>query len=624
MTADSFYRILTMANSPMLYLRRARIIGIVALAATCGILSLSAQAAADPKKILRTTIEAQDAGFDPALTANYYSGKIMEAVGESLLTYDYLARPSKVIPLVAEAMPQVEDDGKTYTFKIRKGIYFAPDPVFKGKKRELTAQDFIFSFMRFMDPKVRSQWRFLFDGKIIGLDALSKTAEKSGKFDYDAKVEGFQAIDKYTLKIKLNATDYNFLYIMAMPSCIATAREVVEAYKDDLGGHLVGTNAYMLKEYVRGHKIILEANPNFRGYKWDFKDGGEPGDAEVVAEMSGKMMPQIGRVEITVVEEEHSKFLSYAKGETDMVTRIGNIAESWQDGKSLKPELLKLGMRRNDTVDAETTYELINFKDPVTGGMAKDRVALRRAMMMSYDMEEEARVVRKGQAITNQMPIPRGVIGYNAKYRSANPYNLEAANKLLDKFGFKRNAEGWRSNPDGSPLELTRTSEATAVNAEYDKLWNKSFTAIGLKLKIKKGNFADNLKAAKDCQLQMWGSAWAADYPDGENFLQLLYGPNSGQSNNSCYNSPTFNKLYEMAVKMPNSPKRDKLYWLMSRQMDYDGAWKIGIARVRSTLTQAGILGYKKHPMMHAEFKFMDIDVAKRNAAYATQEKAKP
>jgi ABC-type transport system substrate-binding protein len=599
-----------------------------AIAATLAFLFVQgAHAAADPKKILRTTIEAQDAGFDPALTANYYSGKIMETVGESLLSYDYLARPSKVIPLVAEAMPLIEDDGKTYTFKIRQGVYFAPDPVFKGVKRELTAEDFVFSFKRFMDPKVRSQWRFLFEGKIVGLDALSKAAETSGKFDYDAKVEGLQAIDRYTLKIKLNATDYNFLYIMAMPSCIATAREVVEAYKDDLGAHLVGTNAYMLKEYVRGHKIILEANPYYRGFKWDFKDGGEPGDAQVVAEMQGKMMPQIGRVEITVVEEEHSKFLSYAKGETDMVTRIGNIAESWQDGKSLKPELLALGMRRNDTVDAETTYELFNHKSKVIGGMSKDRIALRRAMIMSYDIDEEARVIRKGQAIPNHMPIPRGVIGYNPNYRSANAYNPEAANKLLDKFGFKKGPDGWRRNPDGSPLLITRTSEATAVNAEYDKLWNKSFTNIGLKLKINKGNFADNLKAAKDCQLEMWGSAWSADYPDGENFLQLLYGPNSGQSNNGCYNSPVFNKLYEMAAKMPNSPQRDKLYWLMARQFDYDGVWRVGISRVRSTLTQAGVLGYKKHPMLHAEFKFMDIDLATREAAYkkaAAAEKAKP
>ena len=377
----------------------------------------------------------------------------------------------------------------------------------------------------------------------------------------------------------------------------------------------------MLKEYVRGHKIVLEANPNYRGSKWDFKAGDDPGDAEIVAEMQGKIMPRIGRVEITVVEEEHSKFLSYAKGETDMITRIGNIAESWQDGDGLKPELKAIGMKRNDSVDAETTYELINFRDKVSGGMAKDRVALRRAMIMSYDIDKEARVIRKGQAIPNRMPIPPGVIGHNPNYKAVNRYNPEAANKLLDKFGFKKNAEGWRNNPDGTPLEITRTSEATQVSGEYDKLWNASFERIGLKLKIKKGNFADNLKAAKDCQLQMWGSAWSADYPDGENFLQLLYGPNSNQSNNSCYDSPVFNRMYEMAVKMPNSPKRDKLYEMMSRQMEYDGAWRIGVARVRATLTQPGIQGYKKHPMMHAEFRFMDMDLAKRNAAYGKKGK---
>lgn len=599
-------------------LLRTGFTGLPALAAIfCSLISTGLLAAADPAKVLRTTIEAQDAGFDPAITANYYSGKIMETVGESLLTYDYVARPSKLIPLAAEAMPLVEDDGRTYTFKLRKGIYFAPDPVFKGKKRELTADDYVFSFKRFMDPKVRSQWRFLFEGKIVGLDALSKAAEKSGRFDYDAKVEGLQAVDRYTLKIRLNATDYNFLYIMAMASCIGTAREVVEAYKDDLGGHLVGTNAYMLKEYVRGHKIVLVANPNYRGFKWDFKAGDDPADAEIVAEMQGKMMPRIGRVEITVVEEEHSKFLSYAKGETDMITRIGNIAESWQDGNGLKPELKALGMKRHDTVDAETTYYLINFKDKVTGGSSKDRIALRRAMIMSYDMEKEARVVRKGQAIPNLMPIPRGVVGYDPNYRGVNHYNPDAANKLLDKFGFKKNAEGWRNNPDGSPLEITLTSEATQVSGEYDKLWNASLERIGLKLKVKKGNFADNLKAAKDCQLQMWGSAWSADYPDGENFLQLLYGPNSGQSNNGCYNSPVFNRMYEMSLRMPHSPKRDKLYQMMSRQMEYDGAWKIGISRVRSTLTQAGVQGYKKHPMLHAEFMYMDIDLDKRNAAYS-------
>ncbi len=609
-----------MAISPM-YLRRAGVSGITAIAAIFGFASFGALAAPDPNKVIRTTIEAQDAGFEAALTANAYSDMVNEAIGESLLTYDYMARPAKLVPQSVEAMPTIEDEGRTYTFHIIKGIYFSPDPVFKGKKRELTAQDYVYSLKRFMDPKVRAQWRFLFEGKIVGLDALSKAAEKSGKFDYDVPVAGLQALDKYTLRIRLNATDYNFLYALGMPTTMAVAREVMEAYKDDLGGHPVGTNAYMLKEYERGHKIVLEANPNYRGFTWNFKAGTDPEDKQIVADMQGKQMPRIGRVEINVIEEEQSKYLSFVKGESDYVARINNIAESWREGTGLKPELVKLGITRYDPVEAETTYYLINFKDPVTGGLAKDRIALRRAMIMSYDMAEEARVVRKSLSIVNQMPIPRGVIGYDPNYRTTNPYNPDVANKLLDKFGFKRGADGWRTNPDGSPLEITLTSEPQQVSAEYDKLWNKSLTKIGIHLKVKKSGFADNLKAAKDCQLQMWGSAWNADYPDGENFLQLLYGPNAHQSNNGCYDSPTFNKLYEMAAKMPDSPKRTKLYELMSRQMEYDGAWRVGISRIRVTLLHPGVQGFKRHPMRQAEWKYMDMDLEKRKAGGAAEVK---
>jgi ABC-type oligopeptide transport system substrate-binding subunit len=113
----------------------------------------------------------------------------------------------------------------------------------------------------------------------------------------------------------------------------------------------------------------------------------------------------------------------------------------------------------------------------------------------------------------------------------------------------------------------------------------------------------------------MWGSAWIADYPDGDNFLQLLYGPNSGQSNNGCYDSPVFNKLYELSHKLPDSPERNYLYELMSRQVEYDGAWRFGVSRIRTDLLQPGILGYRKHPVLHAEWKFMDIDLAARKAA---------
>lgn len=569
---------------------------------------------ANPAKVLRVVQPATDEGFDPVRSANYYSGVILDAVGERLMSYDYLARPAKLVPGVAESMPEVSPDGKTYIFKIRKGVYFHPDPIFNGKKRELTAEDFVFSFKRFLDPKLRSQWKFLFEGKIVGLNALAERAEKTGKFDYDAPIEGLRALDRYTLQIRLNAPDYNFAYILAMPSTIAVTREVVEAYRDDIGAHPIGTGAYMLKKYERGRRIVLEAHPYYRGFIWDFEAGPDPADKELVASMKGKRMPQISRVELSYIEEEQSRYLAFMGGELDVVHRIGGLAEHWRDGMNLKPELAELGITRQDMVEPETTYTLFNMRDPMVGGYTTEKVALRRAMIMSYDQDAEINIIRKGLALNNKMPIPPGVVGYNPDYKPVTHYNPQAANLLLDKFGYKRGADGWRTRPDGQPLLVTLTSEPQQSSREFDELWRKSLEKIGVRLDVKKGTFAENLKAAKACQLQMWGSAWIADYPDGDNFLQLLYGPNSGQSNNGCYDSPVFNKLYEMTQKMPDSPERKYLYELMSRQVEYDGAWRFGVSRIRTELVHKGILGFRKHPVLHAEWMYMDIDVPTRNA----------
>lgn len=580
------------------------------------IISTLCCAAPDPTKVLRFGLQATDEGFDPVRSVNYYSGVILDAVGEPLLTYDYLARPAKLVPGVAEAMPEVTDEGRTYTFRIRKNVYFAPDPAFKGKKRELTAADFVYAFKRFLDPKFRSQWRYMYDGKIVGLNELSKEAERTGRFDYDKPVEGLQAIDRYTLRIHLTRTDYNFPYVLAMASAMPMAREVAETYGERLNEHPVGTNAYMLTEYRRGHRIVLDANPNYRGFTWDFAaNPGDTIDQQIVAEMKGKQMPQISRVELSVIEETQSRLLAFLDQQMDYVDMIQSTAESWRDGDGIKPELAARGIRRQDMIEAEITYDYFNFRDPVVGGFSKEKIALRRAMIMAHDIQAELHVSRKDLAVLNQMPIPRGVVGFNPNYRTANPYNPEAANKLLDKFGYTRGADGWRNNPDGSPLVITRYSEPESRYRDQDEVWLKSLERVGIRMEIKKQNFAENLKAAKQCQLPMWGSAWIADYPDGDNFLSLLYGPNAGQSNNGCYDSPTFNKLYEMSIKLPDSPKRNKLYELMTRQMEYDGAWRLGVSRIRSALLYPWAIGYRKHPVMHAEWKYMDIDIGARNKA---------
>ena len=203
--------------------------------------------------MLHVAIEAGDDGFDPSRSTNYYSGLIEEVIFERLLTYDYLAEPVKLVPMLAEAMPEVADGGKTYTFHLRKGIYFTPDPAFKGEKRELVAEDVVYSIKRFLDPKNRSPWRFLFDGKIVGLDEQEALAKKNGdRFDYDAKIAGLEVVDRYTVRFHLIDTDYNFAYILASPTTSIVAREVIERYGDDTKGHPVGSGPYMLAEWKRG------------------------------------------------------------------------------------------------------------------------------------------------------------------------------------------------------------------------------------------------------------------------------------------------------------------------------------------------------------------------------------
>jgi ABC-type transport system substrate-binding protein len=564
--------------------------------------------AADPNKVLRVAFEIEETGFDPVRVTDNYSSQVMEQVFETLLTYDYLARPAKLVAKTAESLPEVGDNGKTYLFHVRKGIYFHPDPAFKGKRRELTAADYAYSIKRFMDPKNRSPWRFLIDGKIIGLDELSAKAVKAGRFDYDAAVRGLELVDRYTMRVHLKETDYNFAYIMAMPAMSAVAREVIETYADDTNAHPIGTGAYILTSWVRKSKMILEANPDYREVIWDFAGSDDPRDRAAVAAMKGKRIPQIGRVEISVIAEEQSRWLAFLNGQIDYVDRFGSFAPVAIPENKLAPDLAARGITLDRSVETEMTYTFFNMEDPVVGGMSKERIALRRAMIMAYDLGEEIRVIRKNQAMALQSPVPPGVVGYDPKYRRINRYDPPLANKLLDYFGYKRGADGFRDNPDGSRLTVVLTSEPQAISREFDELWKKSLDVIGLRFEGRKGPFSDNIKAAEACHLAMWGSAWHSDYPDGENFMQLYYGPNTHQSNHACYRSAAFDKLYEQIKSIPNSPERDRLFDLMTRQLEVDGVQRLGVTRYRNVLVSPRIKGYRYHPIMTAVFQYLDID----------------
>ena len=594
-------------------LRAARSwLGTVAAALSLAALTPGALLAADSQKVLHVAFEVAETGFDPIKVTDAYSDQVVQVVFERLLSYDYLARPMKLIPGTAEAMPEVADGGRTFLFRLRKGVYFQPDPAFKGAGRELTAEDYAYSIKRLVDPANRSPWRFLIDGKIVGLDDVAKKAAQTKRFDYDAKVPGLEIVDRHTLRIHLTATDFNFAFILAMPAMSAVAREVIDAYADDTNAHPVGTGPYVLKSWTRKAKIVLEANPDYREVVWDFVGSDDPRDRAAVAAMKGKRIPQIGRVEISVIEEEQSRWLAFQRGEIDFIDRFGSFAPIAIPDNKLAPDLVARGITWDRSVEPEITYYFFNMKDPVVGGKSNEKIALRRAMILAYDTAEEIRVIRKNQAVDNQMPIPAGVVGHDPAYRSILHYDPQLANQLLDYFGYKKGADGYRNDPSGKPLTIVLTSEPTAISREYDELWKKSLDAIGLRFEVRKSPFSDNIKAAEACQLAMWGSAWHADYPDGENFMQLFYGPNIHQSNHACYESAAFDQMYDRIRNMPDSPERNRLFLLMSRQMEVDSVIKLGVSRYRNVLVYPQVKGYRYHPINTAVWEYLDIDNAAR------------
>ncbi len=580
----------------------------------CAILAAGPAGAAVERKVLRMAFRTAETGFDPQRIFDRYSVGICENLFEPLLTYDYLARPVRLVPLTAEAIPEPEEGGTRYTFRIRPGILFADDPAFKGGKRELVASDVDFSIRRFRDPKYASPYEWLFENKIVGLDELAEAAKKSGRFDYDARIPGIEVRDKYTISFKLKEPDFNFLYVLAMPNVVPVAREVIEAYANDTMAHPVGTGPFVLKDWVRRSKIVLERNPNHRGYELDarFADPADEWDRRAIEALRGKRLPLLDRVEIFPIEEEQPRFLAFINREHDILdeTPFEFIDQVLPNGK-LAPGLARQGVMVFREEQPEITYDVFNIDDPVVGGYGPENVALRRAMVLAHDRTQEIGIVRKGQALAAQSPVPPGIVGFDAAFRAIQQdYDPPRAKALLDMFGYAdRDGDGWRERPDGRPLAIGyKYNSGNQSNRQLAELWSKSMAAIGIRIDATAVQFADLLNDKRVGKFQMAGSAWIADYPDAQNFLQLLYGPNTGQSNEARFRLPEYDRLYRLSQAVPDGPERNAIYREMNRLMLAFAPWRLGVHRIFNHLQYPWVKGYKKHPILYTNFKYLDLD----------------
>jgi ABC-type transport system substrate-binding protein len=578
---------------------------------------------AHAEKVLRYAFLVAETGFDPVQISDLYSSNLIDNIFDTPLKYDYLARPVKLVPNTLTAMPEIGEEGTLYTLHVKPGIFFAEDPAFGGKKRELTAADYVYSIKRTYDPRLKSPNLYLFEGFIAGMDEAMKAARKSGRLDYDTPVEGLRLLDRYTFQVKLTKPNYNFLYYLAYCNLTcAVAREVVEPLGERANEHPVGTGPYRLAFWKRSSKMVFEKNPNYREEYYD----AHPPEGDVLAQEAyaankGKRLPMADRVEVSIIEEPQPRWLSFLNGDNDLIERLPNeYANVAVPNGKVAPNLARRGIYLDRQPGMELTYSYFAMEDPVVGGYTPDKVALRRAISLGVDIEKEIQIPRKNQAVPAYSPIGPGVAGYDPEFRStATDYDPARAKALLDMFGYVDcDGDGWRDFPrkdPGDPCKPLTVTYAAAPDSDMQplvELWKQDMDAIGIRMAFRREKWPDLLKASKAGKLQMWGLGWSAAVPDADAFFQTLYGPNSGQANHARFRQPDFDRLYEKARVLPDGPERNALYREMNRIFLVYSPWRLGVHRFYNDLAHPWVIGYRRHPVMRGFWKYIDIDEARR------------
>jgi ABC-type transport system substrate-binding protein len=578
--------------------------------------------AANPEKVLRYAFLGPETGFDPAQITDLYSAAVVAHIFDAPYEYDYLARPAKIKPNLAEAMPDVSPDFRTFTFRVRPGIYFADDPVFGGKPRELTAADVVYSFKRFFDPKNKSPRYSTFDEeKVLGMDALRKRADSTGKFDYDSDVEGIRAPDRYTVQFKLAISRPRFLYSLADPAVLGiVAREVVEKYADSIMEHPVGTGPFVLKEWQRSSRITLVRNPTFRQKVFD----GEPSDAQgekIAKRMRGKTLPVVDKVVVSIIEEPQPRWLAFLNGEHDFLERLpATFANYAIPNNKLAPNLAKRGIEMERVPLSDFTVLYFSMLNPILGGYTPDKVALRRAIAMAMNGDEEVRLPRRHQAIVAQGLVMPNTTLYDPKFRSEmGTHDRGRAIALLDMFGYvDKNGDGWRDMPDGSPLVLNYDTLSRADYRELDEVLKKNLDAVGIKMVLRVGQWPEQLRLSRTGKLMMWNYGQSASTPDSGSSLNQGYSKSFGEQNHARFSNKRFDELYEKQLVMPDGPERraviDEAQRILIAYMPY----KVKVHRIATDMWHPWVSNYKRHPFRRDFWQYLDIDTGKATTSGAT------
>jgi ABC-type transport system substrate-binding protein len=492
--------------------------------------------------------------LDPANSYDSVSMSVIYQSYEQLYEYHYLLRPYKIIPLIAEDLPKIENGGKRYTIKIKEGIRYHDDPAFGGKPRFVKSVDFVNQIKRLAYIPNKSTGWWLFDGRIKGLNKFRDEVGSDFTKFFDTPVSGLRTPDDQTLIIDLEKPYPQMLNALVMSFTSPMPAEVIKHYSNMLDEVIVGTGPYKLNNWTRGSKLSMSKWEHYHKSFYPNR-GDRMAHSRKLLKDAGKRIPFIDNITFHIFKESQTRWLQFLTKKLDFL-RVPK--DNYNALVTPSGELTKEYKEKGITLEIFSTLTFwwisFNMKDEHLG----KNINLRKAIAHAINVKKYIETFTNNIGLRANSIYPPGIPGYDPTRQLPYSYDIEKAKKYLEIAGY----------PGGKGLpELvydTRTSSTTQrQRAEFIK---NELGKIGIKLKIQTNTFPGFLKKAKEGKLQLWLDGWSLDYPDSENVLQLLttqnHPPGPNQTN---YSSEKFDADFEKLKIMPNGASK---YALMKKMED--------------------------------------------------------
>jgi ABC-type transport system substrate-binding protein len=620
--------------------------------------------------ILYSAFTERPKHLDPVQSYTEDEARFTQQVYEPPLQYHYLKRPYELVPLTALEVPRaIEVQGgkfTVYTIRIRRGIRYQPHPAFVPENhalareriaglqtpyalplgtRELTADDYIYEIKRLASPRLHSPILGLMSEYIVG---LGEFAERLRKFDSRKqdwldlrkhRLEGVEKVDDYTYRVRLKGRYPQFVYWLAMPFFAPVPWEAERFFHQEgmaeknftLDWWPVGTGAYMLTENNPNARMVLERNPNFRGEAYPAE--GEPGDAAAgLLDDAGRTMPFVDRVVFSREKESIPYWNKFLQGyydssaiPSDTFDQAVRVAVGGEVG--LTQEMEEKGISLRTSPDITILYLGVNWLDDVVGGSSERTRKLRQAIAIAVDWEEFISIFLNGRGKVAHDPLAPGIFGQRTGAEGINALThvreggralrrpIEDARRLLAQAGYPNGRDAKTGEP--LVLYLDTVGRGPGDKPRFD-WWRRQFAKISLQLEIRDTDWNRFQEKIRKGSQQLYILGWNADYPDPENFLFLLHGPQarakSQGENTSNYVNAEFDALFERMKNIPNSPERQRIIDRMVEIYRRDAPWVGGFHPVSYGLTHAWMMNGKPNNMARNNLKYLRVDVEQRAA----------